>query len=47
MDIYLSIARYNKEIKHTFGLSEYDDISKMLNINHKGKVPNKAAVAEN
>ena len=43
----LPIAQYNKEIKHTIGLSEYDGIRKMLNINYKGKVPSKAAVAEN
>ena len=34
-------------MKHTIGLSEYDGIRKMLNINYKGKVPSKAAVAEN
>ena len=45
--IYLPIARYNKKIKNTIGLSEYDGIRKMLNINYKGKVPSKAAVAEN
>ena len=35
------------KIKHTIGLSEYDDIRKMLNINHRGKLPSKVAVAEN
>ena len=35
------------KMKHTIGLSEYDGIRKMLNINYKGKVPSKAAVAEN
>ena len=29
--IYLPIARYNNEIKHTIGLNEYDDIRNMLN----------------
>ena len=43
----LPIAQYNKEMKHTIGLSEYDGIRKMLNINYQGKVPSKAAVAEN
>ena len=41
------IAQYNNEMEHTIGLSEYDGIRKMLNINYKGKVPSKAAVAEN
>ena len=45
--ISLPIGQYNKEIKHTIGLSEYYGIRKMLNINYKGKVPSKAAVAEN
>ena len=40
------IARYNKEIKHTIGLSEYDCIRKMLKINCKSKVPSKAVVAD-
>ena len=43
----LPIAQYNKEMKHTIGLSEYDGIRKMLNINYQGKVPSKTAVAEN
>ena len=41
------IAQYNNEMEHTIGLSEYDGIRKMLNISYKGKVPSKAAVAEN
>ena len=45
--ISLPIGQYNKEIKHDIGLCEYDGIRKMLNINYKGKVPSKAAVAEN
>ena len=45
--IYLTIARYNKKIKHTISLSEYDDIKKMPNISYEGKVPSKATVAEN
>ena len=34
-------------MEHTIDLSEYDGIRKMPNINYKGKVPSKAAVAEN
>ena len=34
-------------MKHTIGLSEYDSIRKMLSINYQGKIPSKAAVAEN
>ena len=45
--ISLPIAQYIKEMKHTIGLSEYDGIRKMLNINYQGKVPSKTAVAEN
>ena len=40
-------AQYNNEMEHTTGLSEYDGTRNMLNINCKGKVPSKAAVAEN
>ena len=32
---------------HTIGLSEYDDMRKILRISYKGKIPCKAAVAEN
>ena len=32
--ISLPIAQYNKEMKHTIGLSEYDGIRKMLNIDY-------------
>ena len=46
-NISLPIAQYNKEMKHTIGLSEYDSIRKMLSINYQGKIPSKAAVAEN
>ena len=28
------IGQYNKDIKHTIGLSEYDGIRKMININY-------------
>ena len=42
-----AIAQYNNEMAHTIGLSEYDGIRKMLNINYKGKIPSKATVAEN
>ena len=41
--IFLIIARYNKEIKHAIGLSKYDGIRDMLNIDYKGNVPSKAA----
>ena len=34
-------------MEHTIGLSKYDGSRKMLNIDYKGKVPSKAAVAEN
>ena len=34
-------------MKHTIDLSEYDGIRRMVNINYRGKVPSKAAVAEN
>ena len=33
--------------KTRYCLELYDGIRKMLNINYKGKVPSKAAVAEN
>ena len=46
-EIYLPIARYKRKIRYIIGLSEYDDIRKMLNISYKGKVPSKVAVAEN
>ena len=45
--ISLPIGQYNKEIKHTIGLIEYDGIRKMLNNNYKGRILSKAAVAEN
>ena len=32
-------------MEHTIGLSEYDGIRKMLNVNYKGKVPSSAADA--
>ena len=38
----LPIAQYNKEMKHTISLSEYDGIRKMLHIDYKSKVPSKA-----
>ena len=34
---------YNKYIQRFVGLSKYDYIRKMLNKNHLGKVPSKAA----
>ena len=33
-EISWPIAQYNNEIEHTIGLSEYDGIWKMLNINY-------------
>ena len=36
-----------EEIKHIIGLSEYDGIRKMLNINCKGKAHSKSTAAKN
>ena len=40
----ISLAQYTHQILQRFvGLSEYDHIKKMLNKNHLGNVPSKAA----
>ena len=43
----LTMVPYNYKIKQTIGLSKLGDVRKMLNIDHKGKLPSRIAVAYN